>query len=211
MLIDQFVNDVVKRQDLAAGWLLADHNLKAGTTRAAWIRGDGVSVPSFPARGSDFRKAWTGTLVAPGHAILLLMLFPAKGHKDAEQTAMTADVRRIGGHWLVDELYSAATFGSYGVKGPADYGPGAGKALAAGNPQRSQRLWLLGVFLVVGTLVVGVPTGFIVAARRRHRRAYQAYAATSAATTPSAADRQAGQRCPAAKGDQKELPPDPGR
>ena len=48
VLIDHFVKDVVKRQDLAAGWLLADHNLRAATTRAAWIRGTGVSVPSFP-------------------------------------------------------------------------------------------------------------------------------------------------------------------
>ena len=178
VLIDHFVKDVVKRQDLAAGWLLADHNLQAGTTRAKWVNGAGVSVPSFPARGSDFRNAWTGTLVSPDHAILALMLFPAKGHKDDEQTAMTVDVRRVGGRWLVDELYSAATFGSYGVKGPADYGPGGGKALAAGNSKRTQRLWLLGCLLAVGTLIVGVPSGFFVAAKRRERRANRAYAAT---------------------------------
>ena len=178
VLIDQFVKDVVKRQDLAAGWLLADHNLQAGTTRAKWVQGTGVTVPSFPARGSDFRNAWTGTLASPDHAILALMLFPAKGHKDAEQTAMTVDVRRAGGRWLVDELYPAATFGSYGVKGPADYGPGGAKALSAGNSQRTQRLWLYGVMLGVGTLVVGVPAGFLVAAKRRDRRAYRAYAAT---------------------------------
>ena len=96
VLIDHFVKDVVKRQDLAAGWLLADNNLRAGTTRAAWIRGTGVSVPSFPARGADFHNAWTGTLVSPDRAILALMLFPAKGHNGAEQTAMTVDVRRVG-------------------------------------------------------------------------------------------------------------------
>ena len=178
MLIDRFVKDVVKRQDLAAGWRLAGRDLRAATTRARWIRGIGVSVPSFPARGSSFRNAWTGTLVSPDRAILALMLFPAKGHKDAEQTAMTVDVRRVDGRWLVDELYAAATFGSYGVKGPADYGPAAGKALAAGISQRNQRLWLLGVFLAVGALVVGVPAAFFVAAKRRDRRAYRAYAAT---------------------------------
>jgi hypothetical protein len=43
-----------------------------------------VSVPSFPARGSSFRNAWTGTLVSPDHTILALMLFPAKGHKNDE-------------------------------------------------------------------------------------------------------------------------------
>jgi hypothetical protein len=178
VLIDHFVKDVVKRQDLAAGWLLAGHDIRAGTTRAAWVRGVGVSVPSFPARGSDFHDAWTGALVSPDRAILALMLFPEKGHRDAEQTAMTVDVRRVGGRWLVDELYTAATFGSYGVKGPADYGPGGGKALAAGNAQRTQRLWLYGVLLGVAALVVGVPAGFFVAAKRRDRRAYRAYVAT---------------------------------
>jgi hypothetical protein len=178
VLIDHFVKDVVKRQDLAAGWLLADHNLRAGTTRAAWIQGTGVSVPSFPARGADFHNAWTGTLVSPGRAILALMLFPAKGHKDTEQTAMTVDVRRVGGRWVVDELYTSATFGSYGVKGPADYGPAGNKALAVGSSQLAQRLWLYGVLLGVGALVVGVPAGFFVAAKRRDRRAYRAYVAT---------------------------------
>ena len=91
---------------------------------------------------------------------------------------MTVDVRRVGGRWLVDELYTAATFGSYGVKGPADYGPAAGKALSAGVVQRRQRLWLFGVLLTVGVLLVGVPSGFFVAAKRRERRAYRAYAAT---------------------------------
>ena len=185
VLIDHFVKDVVKRQDLAAGWLLADHHLRAATTRAAWIRGTGVSVPSFPARGTNFRNAWTGKLVSPDRAILALMLFPAKGHKDAEQTAMTVDVRRVGGRWFVDELYTAATFGSYGVKGPADYGPGGGKALAAGNSQRPQRLWLYGVLLAVGSLVVGVPAGFFVAAKRRDRRAYRAYVATLGGGEPT--------------------------
>jgi hypothetical protein len=88
------------------------------------------------------------------------------------------DVRRVGGRWLVDELYTAATFASSGVKGPADYSPAGDNALAAGSSQRTQRLWLYGVLLGVGALVVGVPAGFFVAAKRRDRRAYRAYAAT---------------------------------
>ena len=48
VLVDHFVKDVVKRHDLAAGRLLAGHDVRAGTTRAAWVRGIGVSVPSLP-------------------------------------------------------------------------------------------------------------------------------------------------------------------
>ena len=110
-----------------------------------------------------------------------------------DQTAVTLDVRRISGRWVVDIFYSAAVFragsknrGSCGrsncaISGPADYGP-QGSASAAGNARAhvGAHTFLIGTAIVAGLVLL---TPFLIWARVRRRdgRARAAYEAHSQA------------------------------
>ena len=187
-VLDRFVKDVVLRENLREGWDLAGPDLRGGTTRAAWISGKGVTVAAFPARGTSFRNAWVGHLVAPGHLEGSMILQPKAG-SGFDQTAATLDVRRISGRWVVDIFYSAAVFragsknrGSCGrsncaISGPADYGP-QGSASAAGNTTThvGPHTFLIGMAVAAGLVLL---TPFVIWARvkRRDGRARAAYEA----------------------------------
>jgi hypothetical protein len=175
-LVDRFVKDAVRRENLPAAWLLAGPDLRGGTTRAAWDAGTGVTVQFFPARGADFRNAWTVSLVGPGRAVLALMLFPDAAHPRLDQIAMTVGVRKRGGHWVVDNIYQAASFGKDGtVTGPRDFGAaGAGPVY---KPQASAVSWLYGVTASVAGVLVLTPLLLFLRVKRRDRRARLAYEA----------------------------------
>jgi hypothetical protein len=188
-VLDRFVKDVVLRENLREGWDLAGPDLRGGTTRAAWISGKGVTVAAFPARGTSFRNAWVGRLVAPGHLEGSMIFQPRAGSRGFDQTAVTLDVRRISGRWLVDIFYSAAVFragsknrGSCGrsncaISGPADYGP-QGAASGAGNTTAhvGAHTFLIGMAVAAGLLLL---TPVVIWARvtRRDGRARAAYEA----------------------------------
>jgi hypothetical protein len=184
-LIDRFVKDVVLRQNLADGWTLAGPDLRGGTTRKTWVAGTGVTVAAFPARGTDFRNAWTGHLVSPTDAELSVILLPKPGSGD-EQVASGVDVRKIRGRWIVNLFYTAAVFrtgngrhGSCGlsncaVSGPNDFGANGGGA-AGGSQARigSDLLWI--VLALVGGIVLVTPAGIWISLKRRDRRAWAKY------------------------------------
>jgi hypothetical protein len=175
-LLNNFIKDAVRREDLAAGWELAGRDLRGGTTRAAWVAGTGVTVPYYPVAGTDFRNDWTGHLVAPGHAELSVILHPAPGHPGYEETAAAVDVRKVNGTWLVDLFYSAAVFHKRGISGPADF---AAPGSSAGTGSASSRIagaWLIAGLAAAGSLAILLPAGFWVTAKRRDRRARQAFA-----------------------------------
>jgi hypothetical protein len=188
-VVDRFVKDVVLRENLREGWDLAGPDLRGGTTRAAWISGKGVTVASFPARGTSFRDAWVGRLVAPGHLEGSLILHPKAGSHGFDQTAVTLDVRKLSGRWVVDIFYSAAVFrsgsknrGSCGqsncaISGPADYGP-QGSASAAGNTTAhvGAQTFLIGL-AVAAVLLLLMPFLIWARVKRRDARARAAYEA----------------------------------
>jgi hypothetical protein len=182
-LLDRFIKDAVRREDLAAGWKLAGPDLRAGTTRAAWVAGTGVTVPYFPAQGTDFRNAWTGRLVAPTHGELSVILHPAPGHAGFEETAASADVRKIHGAWVVDLFYSAAVFHRKGISGPADFTAPGSSASTGAATSRIAGGWLLASLVAAGSLVILVPLGLWAKTKRRDRRAQQAFANLNRTTT----------------------------
>ncbi|HEX5449305.1 MAG TPA: hypothetical protein VFW85_04545 [Gaiellaceae bacterium] len=185
-LIDRFVKDVVLRRDLADGWTLAGHDLRGGTTRAAWVNGTGVTVEAFPIAGNDFHDAWEGHLVSPGHAVGTIVMHPKPGSA-YDETAATVDVQRLHGRWVVDLFYSTAVIrtgtnkrGSCGtadcsISGPADYGPGGGGSPAGNSNARIRGFWLFAAIAAAGALAITIPAGAWVRARRRTKRAYLAY------------------------------------
>ena len=187
--VDRFVKDVVLRENLPAGWELAGPDLRGGTTRAAWISGKGVTVGAFPARGKSFRNAWVGHLVAPGHLEGSLIMQPKPGSRGFDQTAVTLDLRKVNGRWIVDIFYPVAVFrtgsanrGSCGkancaISGPNDFGP-QGSSSAAGNigGRVGAHSFLLGAVAVIGALLL-LPVAIWVRVRRRDSRARAAYEA----------------------------------
>lgn len=173
--LDRFVKDVVQRHDLADGWTLAGPGLRGGTTRASWIKGTGVTVPAFPAKGSDFRNAWTGHLISPAEAELAVVMFPRSGSKGQVQTAFAVDMRKSRGRWLVNSFYAAATFGKNGITGPNDFKMfrfDNGYAVTSPSARRNGLFLGLGA---VGAAVLLILLAIWVRLKRRERRALGAY------------------------------------
>jgi hypothetical protein len=180
VLIDRFIKDAVLRRDLPDAWSLLGPSLSGGTTKKAWDAGTGVTVENYPARGTDFRNAWSGEVVRPGDVVLSLMLHPTAGHPDIPQTAFKAEVVKTGGGWIVNTFYPAATFSAGGnVQGPADFGAQAsGKTIGEGKA-RIRAIWFAIGISIVGAVVVLLPISFFVRAKRRDRRAYASYLGTN--------------------------------
>lgn len=184
VLVDRFVKTAVRREDLAAAWQLIGPDLRGGTTRRAWIAGTGVTVPTYPAQGNDFRHAWTVDSAEPGHAELSLILHPKPG-SGYDETAAKLDVRKLGGRWVVDLFYSSAEIrtgsghrGSCGtpdcaISGPGDFGP-----VGSGPVYRSSRIaghWLVAGLIAVGAAIVLSLLGIWLRLRWRDRRAWADY------------------------------------
>jgi hypothetical protein len=174
-LLDAFVKDAVRRENLAAAWGLAGPGLRGGTTREAWVAGRGVTVQTFPVRGTDFRGAWTGQLVEPGHAVLSMVLQLKPNPDGIRAVAESIDARKVRGRWLVDAFYPAALIKTHGtIVGPHDFGAGSGSK-EPGTGGRISGHWLLGGLAVFAAVVVGLPLGVWIHVRLRDRRARRAF------------------------------------
>jgi hypothetical protein len=178
VLVDRFVKDAVRRENLPEAWNLIGPGLRGGTTKAGWDSGREVTVAEYPVKGDDFRTAWTGTVVGPGDVIVAMMFHADAAHPKVPQTAFKAEVIRRGGRWIVNGFYPAATFfGGGHVEGPADFqaSPGA-RSVGVTQGRVSDHSFEI-VVAAIAAVVVLVPLGFWLWARRRSRRAYAAFAA----------------------------------
>lgn len=176
VLIDRFVKDAVRRENLPAAWSLLGPGIRGGTTKAGWDSGRAVTVGEYPAKGNDFRNAWTGTVVGPGDVIVAMMFHPDSAHPNVPQTAFKAEVIRRGSRWIVNGFYPAATFyGGGHVEGPADFSAdGGARSVGVTHGQMSGH-WFEVAVAGIAALVVLVPLGLWLRARRRSRRAYAAF------------------------------------
>ncbi|HKU58413.1 MAG TPA: hypothetical protein VJP39_02310 [Gaiellaceae bacterium] len=175
-LIDRFTKDVVLRRDLADGWKLSGPWLRGGTTRAAWLRGTGVTVAAFPAAGSDFSDAWTlDRVVSPTEAELSVILHPRAGTHGVDETAFAVDVHKIAGRWLVNGYYSAATFGKNGVVGPNDFKMFRFDSSFTGASVKSQQHWLVVVLSSIGGVILLTLAAVYTRVKLRQRRAWASY------------------------------------
>src|SRR5262245_17952481 len=62
-VVDRFVVLALKRRDPGAAWSLASQNLRAGSTRKDWERGEVPALP-YPARGKHFHT-WSLAYAQP--------------------------------------------------------------------------------------------------------------------------------------------------
>jgi hypothetical protein len=165
-LLDKFVPDVVRQENLKEGW-----NLVGGASKtvpfAQWMKGN-TSVQTYPAKGSTFH----GYLVNysyPGDIGFDLLLQPTK--KSLGAWSFRAEAKRIGGVWKIVTWYPVATFAPPGrtqtVLGPNDLG--AANAASASSGKARLGSWALLVPVLALALIVAGAVGFAVSRWARER------------------------------------------
>jgi hypothetical protein len=166
-VFDVFVPAAVERKNVAAAYDVVTAQFRGGVTRAEWAKGD-IAVYPFQARGTRFHD-WTVDYVQGNEVAFELMLQPSNPRKDS--ISYEGTVKKIGGRWLIDSLYPAATFaGSGGAKvvGPNDFV--AQRYTGDAGESRLGSIWFVlpGAILA---LIVLVPIAFAIVHWRRGRSA----------------------------------------
>lgn len=169
-VVDRFVVLALKRRDPGAAWSLASRNLRAGSTRKDWARGEVPALP-YPARGTRFHQ-WMLSYAQRNLVGIDLLLRPvARLRKKVPAIMFEIDLRREGGRWRLDSIMPTATYAPEGrqprMYTEADTEPNQG--INEGKPRLSGIWW----FAVVGpfALVPLVAAALWFAASVRARRA----------------------------------------
>ena len=110
--LNSFVNHVVKRQDVDAGYDTVTPGFRLGMTRQQWDNGNVAGFP-FPAAGKT--HGWIVTYRNGNELGIEMVLQPRKGSGvGAGSFPMT--MKRIHGRWLVDTMVPGAFFAPEGKK-----------------------------------------------------------------------------------------------
>jgi hypothetical protein len=187
LLVDRFVKDVVMRQDLHDGWLIAGPHLRAGTTKRDFVTGRAVPVQYFKKLvGHSWRNGWYAKYVGHNEFDLDVPLKTGTP-KNTTMYDMEVDVVRVHGKWVVDSFYPNAVIrlgkghrgscatSNCAITGINDFGAGSGSGSAYAHARLGSEwfLFLVGAIVAVPLTVLVV---YIVRARREYRRAEKAYA-----------------------------------
>jgi hypothetical protein len=170
-LLDRFIPAAVERRSAATAWALAGPELHASSSLAAWRSGNSP-IPFYPARGQRFHY-WTTVEVGKRYVLFNILLHPRAG-KNVSSFEFSGEVIRHGTGWLVNRLYTIATFSPSTSKqaqvvGPNDYAASGGNASAATRTSRLSHAWLIPVLAIIGGVLL-TPLGLGLVALRRARR-----------------------------------------
>ena len=102
--LDRFVRTAVIRQNADEAWDLATPQMRAGSSRSAWKRGDLPVVPyldEFRDSGTTLKYSYSGIL---GYDVLVLPKSPS-----GRQVVYACELHRVGARWLVDWCYPRTT------------------------------------------------------------------------------------------------------
>ena len=177
--LERFVPAAVARRDPTLAWRLAGPGLRGGTSRADWAAGD-LPVFPFPVRDSSFR-GWKPVYTYRDRVAFDLLLH-AKPETRLGPLAISVDVVRRDGRWLVDAWYPAAVFTGPDdrpwVTGSPDFTPDGYTSAAYNRPKfaegRLDPVWFALPAGIVGSAVLGLGV-FGLVVLRRNRRAYADY------------------------------------
>jgi hypothetical protein len=165
-LLDEFVPDVVRQENLKEGW-----NLVAGVEKtvpyAQWLKGD-TSVQTYPAKGTTFH-GYIVNYSYPGDVGFDLLLQPTK--KSLGAWSFRAEAKKIDGVWKIVTWYPVATFAPPGrtqtVLGPNDLG--AANASSASSGKARLGSWALLIPGLAVALIAFGAIGFAVSRWARER------------------------------------------
>ena len=168
----RFIQEVVNRRNMHAGWEITAPALRGDTSRADWDRGENTEVAPFPVDHARWRIDYNyGSTVG-----LEVAVFPRKGAQIQKPMVYfweaTRSTRKGRSKWLVDQWIPAP--------GSAQVVQGASNPVAANRstppPPGLSSAWL---FAPLGILIAVIAIPLTVAARewRRNRRARRNYEA----------------------------------
>lgn len=168
-VLDRFIPAGVGRRSMTTAWRLAGPELKAASTLRQWRR-DVSPIPYYPVAAKTFHN-WVTLDAGPNFVEFALLVVP-RHRSHLEAWALFGMVVRRGSHWLVDRLYTAATYNADGVlTGPADL---VRRPVGSAGPPKPAlgRGWLLGVVCAIMVLFLYTPT-FLFASFLRNRRLWR--------------------------------------
>ena len=182
--LERFLPAAVQRRNAALAWELAGPGLRAGTTRRDWLAG---RTPVFPFPVADANLEDWRPLYTYADRVGFDLLLQARKETRRGPIAVSVDVVRRGGRWLVDTWYVSAVFTGPDerpfVTGSPDFQAEASNKNAYERPTFSQAklspIWFAVPGVIVASLVV-VPLALVLVGRRRARRAEAAYREASA-------------------------------
>jgi hypothetical protein len=156
--LDVFVNHAVKRENPAAAYDVVAPELKAGTSRKAWAKGD-IPVYPFPAQGHTFH-GWNVLYVTRQEVGASLQLMP-RPHSEVGPIIFHVYLRPVHGRWLVDSFMPVATLAPLDakktkVRAVTDFSPQAQGDGAGGGRGRISGIYLVAPFAVVGLVLLGL-------------------------------------------------------
>jgi len=171
-LLDEFVPDAIERKDPSAAYSLATPSLQHQATKAQWRQGSIPGSTPFDAKHVGFHS-WSANYSFRNEVSLDLQLEPRDPHTFGP-TSFRIDVKRRGGRWLVDSIYTVRVL-------PPQVGPQAQPTKApTGKPQPapdnglksriSQRWWIV-IGLAIGLVLLLPIIIFGLNAVRNHRAA----------------------------------------
>jgi hypothetical protein len=181
-LVNRFVNDLVRRRDLADGWTISGPDERGGLSRKDWISGRQLPVQRLDVL-NDPRTAWYATWKTRTQIGLVVSL--KTGHaRNAMMYDENTMLQKVHGRWVVDSFYPDGIFrlgaGHSGscvsskckVTGMADYAPSGGGGVAAAKPRIGGRWGLAVLFGLLGLpLLVLAAMGLVAYTRSRRARA----------------------------------------
>lgn len=190
ILVNRWVDDMVRRQNLADGWSIAGPDMRGALTRRSWVSGREVPVQQLEVL-NDPRTAWYAKWKTRTEIGLVVSLRTGHGKK-AEMYQDETMLAKRHGRWVVDSFYTDGIFrlgaGHSGscatakckVTGPADYAPGGGGGVAAATPRIGGKWAVAALFTIAGLPVLGL-VGMGLVAHTRNRRARARYEASRSA------------------------------
>jgi hypothetical protein len=187
-LLDAFVPAAVARRDPAAAYDLVTKTLRSVAPRAQWRTGD-IPVSPYDAGGTAFH-GWTVITSYPGDVTLDLTLQP-RNPKDGP-AAFTVYLKRVRGHWLVDEFYRRTGYGPASAPPPKTATVAAPAHHASGSEGRLGAIWFLVPLSFLG-LIVFVPAFIFLKGwfdDRRVTRRYRAEMSTELPPLPRSHERE---------------------
>jgi len=119
-LIERWVNDVVRGQNLADGWKIAGAAERGGITHKAWLSGRELPLLQMRVRNNP-RTAWYVTGKSGNEIFLVVSLMTGRGKNKAMYDNQTTLQKRHG-RWYV---YTFLTDGIFRL-GPGHSGSGVG-------------------------------------------------------------------------------------
>jgi hypothetical protein len=186
-LVNSYVNDLVRRRDLADGWWISGPDMRGTLTRKEWMSGRELPVQQIDVL-NDPRTAWYATWKTRSEIGLVVSLRTGHG-ANAEMIDEETVVAKQHGRWVVDTFYPDGIFrlgrGHSGscvsskckVTGIFDYRPSSGSGTAPAKARIGGDWGLVVLFGLAGLPVLALLAMGLVA-YPRNRRAQAAYLAS---------------------------------